>query len=98
MGNSGSIPNLIGVEKRVGDRVASPPTLDALNIEDITERKQAQVEREIFTRELFQLNQSFSQFVPRQFLQLLNKKSICDVKLGDQSQQNMSVLFADIRK
>jgi len=67
-------------------------------IEDITERKQAQVEREVFTRELFQLNQSFSQFVPRQFLQLLNKNSICDVQLGDQSQQNMSVLFADIRK
>ncbi|MEQ9235136.1 CHASE2 domain-containing protein [Coleofasciculus sp. E2-BRE-01] len=66
-------------------------------IEDISERKQAQVEREAFTRELFQLNQSFSQFVPRQFLQLLKKDSICDVKLGDQSQQNMSVLFADIR-
>jgi len=66
-------------------------------IEDISERKQAQVEREAFTRELFELNQSFSQFVPRQFLQLLNKDSICDVRLGDQSQQNMSVLFADIR-
>ncbi|MEQ8753524.1 MAG: CHASE2 domain-containing protein [Coleofasciculus sp. G1-WW12-02] len=66
-------------------------------IEDITERKQAQVEREEFTRELFRLNQSFSQFVPRQFLQLLNKDSISDVQLGDQSQQKMSVLFADIR-
>jgi class 3 adenylate cyclase len=30
-------------------------------------------------------------------LQLLKKDSICDVRLGDQSQQNMSVLFADIR-
>lgn len=66
-------------------------------VEDITERKQAEVERAQFTEELFQLNQAFSRFVPRQFLQLLNKKSLLDVQLGDQVQQEMSVLFSDIR-
>src|ERR687885_105510 len=66
-------------------------------VEDITERKQAEAERIKFTTELFQLNQAFSRFVPRQFLQLLDKKSIVDVQLGDQVQQEMSVLFADIR-
>jgi PAS domain S-box-containing protein len=66
-------------------------------VEDITERKKAEVERLEFTKELFQLNQSFSRFVPRQFLQCLNKESIADVQLGDQVQQEMSVLFADIR-
>ena len=65
--------------------------------QDITERKKAEAERERFTSELFHLNQSFSRFVPRQFLQFLDKKSIADVQLGDQVQQEMSVLFSDIR-
>jgi PAS domain S-box-containing protein len=66
-------------------------------VEDITERKQAEAERIKFTSELFQLNQAFSRFVPRQFLQFLDKKSVVDVQLGDQVQQEMSVLFSDIR-
>jgi PAS domain S-box-containing protein len=66
-------------------------------VEDITTRKQAETERIKFTEELFQLNQAFSRFVPRQFLQLLDKESVVDVQLGDQVQQEMSVLFSDIR-
>ena len=66
-------------------------------IEDITERKQAEAEQERFTNELFELNQAFSRFVPSQFLQLLKKDSIIDVQLGEAVQQEMSVLFADIR-
>ncbi|NER28041.1 MAG: ammonium transporter [Symploca sp. SIO1C4] len=38
-----------------------------------------------------------SRFVPRQFLQLLEKESIVDVQLGDNVQREMSILFADIR-
>jgi class 3 adenylate cyclase/DNA-binding NarL/FixJ family response regulator len=47
--------------------------------------------------ELKQLNQSFSQFVPHQFLQCLDKSSIIDVQLGDHVEQEMSVVFSDIR-
>ena len=46
---------------------------------------------------LSQLNLAYSRFVPRQFLQLLQKNSILDVQLGDQVQKEMSILFADIR-
>jgi PAS domain S-box-containing protein len=48
-------------------------------VEDITSRKLAETERIKFTSELFQLNQAFSRFVPRQFLQLLDKKSVVDI-------------------
>ncbi len=65
--------------------------------QDITERKKAEAERERFTAELSQLNKANERFVPRQFLQLLNKKSIADVKLGDAVQRKMSVLFSDLR-
>ncbi|GAB4193646.1 MAG: hypothetical protein Fur006_38830 [Coleofasciculaceae cyanobacterium] len=66
-------------------------------VEDITSRKKADAEREQFTSELFQLNNAFSRFVPSQFLQLLDKKSIVDVQIGDQVHKEMSVLFSDIR-
>ncbi|WP_008317381.1 response regulator [Leptolyngbya sp. PCC 6406] len=46
---------------------------------------------------LSKINLAYSRFVPREFLQFLNKESIVDVELGDQVEQHMSVLFADIR-
>jgi class 3 adenylate cyclase len=48
-------------------------------------------------RKLTQFNEASSRFIPCQFLQFLDKKSIVDVKLGDSVQKEMSVLFADIR-
>lgn len=46
---------------------------------------------------LFQLNQAYERFVPSQFLDWLQKKSIIDVELGDCVEKEMSVLFSDIR-
>jgi len=46
---------------------------------------------------LFQLNQAYERFVPSQFLDWLQKKSIVDVELGDCVEKEMSVLFSDIR-
>ncbi|HIK31172.1 MAG TPA: response regulator [Oscillatoriales cyanobacterium M59_W2019_021] len=46
---------------------------------------------------LAHLNAAYSRFVPKQFLQLLQKDSIVDVKLGDNTLKEMSILFSDIR-
>ncbi len=46
---------------------------------------------------LSNITQSYSRFVPRQFLEHLNKESIIDVRLGDAVEREMSVLFGDIR-
>jgi predicted ATPase/class 3 adenylate cyclase len=43
------------------------------------------------------LTNAYSRFVPRDLLRFLGKESIIDVELGDQVQQEMTVLFADIR-
>jgi len=40
---------------------------------------------------------SFSRFVPREFLKCLNKQNVLDVKLGDQALREMTILFSDIR-
>ncbi|MGB3206501.1 MAG: ATP-binding protein [Crinalium sp.] len=39
---------------------------------------------------------AYSRFVPYEFLKFLGHESIVDVKLGDQVQQDMTILFADI--
>jgi len=46
---------------------------------------------------LARINIAYSNFVPLEFLKLLEKESIVDVRLGDHVQKRMTVLFADIR-
>ena len=65
--------------------------------QDITERKKAEEERLRFIEELAKLNLAYESFVPRQFLSLLSKKSIVDIKLGEHVEKEMTILFADIR-
>ena len=49
------------------------------------------------TAELTSLNCIYERFVPREFIDLLNKKSVLEIHLGDQVSQKMTVMFADIR-
>ncbi|MDB9313734.1 adenylate/guanylate cyclase domain-containing protein [Spirulina sp. CS-785/01] len=42
-------------------------------------------------------NKSLQRFVPYEFFEALEKESIIDVKLGDQVQKEMGILFSDIR-
>ncbi len=46
---------------------------------------------------LAKLNAAYGRFVPHDFLNLLEKPSIIEVKLGENKERNMTVLFADIR-
>lgn len=43
------------------------------------------------------LNQMNEIFVPKEFLSLLDKNSVMDLKLGDQVQKEMTIMFCDIR-
>jgi signal transduction histidine kinase/class 3 adenylate cyclase/CheY-like chemotaxis protein len=46
---------------------------------------------------LCNINIAYARFVPREFIQLLDKQSVVDVKLGDHIEKEMSILFSDIR-
>ncbi|MEL6926487.1 MAG: adenylate/guanylate cyclase domain-containing protein, partial [Bacteroidota bacterium] len=60
--------------------------------------KQAQLEKEkTYNEELSALNQANQKFVPQGFLEILGKKSIKELRLGDQTERQMTVLFSDIR-
>jgi two-component system sensor histidine kinase ChiS len=43
------------------------------------------------------LNAAYGRFVPHDFINLLERPSIIEVKLGDNQEKDMTVLFADIR-
>jgi two-component system sensor histidine kinase ChiS len=49
------------------------------------------------TAELIELITAYECFVPREFLSLLDKESILQIRLGDQINQEMTVMFADVR-
>ena len=50
-----------------------------------------------FRWKLSQVSKAYERFVPKEFLTLLNRDSIVDVKIGDHIQKTMSILFSDIR-
>ena len=75
----------------------------AARINTIKNEHMAAQKSEILTQKLAFLQQqtlttSFERFVPKRFLNLLEKSSINDVKLGDHVERKMSVLFVDIRQ
>jgi hemerythrin len=49
------------------------------------------------TAELNRIVEAYGRFVPRQFLKLLGKDDISKLRLGDQVEKNMTILFSDIR-
>ena len=77
-------------------RVKTHLTLNKLKIR--LEKHNEELERcvEARTNELSRLNEIYERFVPREFIKFLNKESILDIQLGDQVQQEMTVLFCDI--
>jgi class 3 adenylate cyclase/CheY-like chemotaxis protein len=49
------------------------------------------------TAELIALNAAYERFVPQELLSFLQKQNVVEVKLGDQVQQEMTIMFSDIR-
>ncbi|MGC8769856.1 MAG: adenylate/guanylate cyclase domain-containing protein [Brevinematia bacterium] len=50
-----------------------------------------------YINEITELNKVYFKFVPNEFLKFLGKSNIIDLRLGDQVQKDMTILFSDIR-
>jgi class 3 adenylate cyclase len=54
-------------------------------------------EARALTKRLTQQSEAFRRYVPQEFLRLLQKESVLNIKLGDCVERKMTVLFSDIR-
>jgi class 3 adenylate cyclase len=54
-------------------------------------------EARALTKRLTELNEAFRRYVPQEFLRLLRKDSVVNIKLGDCIERRMTILFSDIR-
>jgi class 3 adenylate cyclase len=57
------------------------------NIREVREREEA----------ILRIHEVTKKFVPNEFIRLIGKQSLTDVKLGDQAEKIVTVLFTDIR-
>ncbi|MDX2232821.1 MAG: AAA family ATPase [Leptolyngbyaceae cyanobacterium bins.349] len=100
--NQGKLVGIVYLENNLTTAAFTSDRLEVLNVLSAQaaisiENARLYTNLATLNQNLTSLNSAYERFVPRQFLQLLNKNSIIDVELGDQIQQEMSVLFTDIR-
>jgi DNA-binding response OmpR family regulator len=89
------------LQQEIAERKRMEEKLHLQNEELQTQNEQldafAQQLKKLQQEKLYQLNQAYERFVPREFLNLLDKKNVVNIRLGDQVQKEMTVLFSDIR-
>jgi predicted ATPase/class 3 adenylate cyclase len=91
----GKLSGIVYLENNLTTGAFTPDRLEVLHL--LSAQAAISIQNARFYTETARLKTAYERFVPRQFLQFLDKESILDVKLGDQVQKEMSVLFADIR-
>ncbi|MBE9129492.1 MULTISPECIES: AAA family ATPase [unclassified Coleofasciculus] len=91
----GQLAGIVYLENNLTTGAFTPQRLKLLNL--LSAQAAISINNARFYNNMAELNKAYERFVPRQFLQFLDKESIVDVQLGDQIQQDMSVLFSDIR-
>jgi predicted ATPase/class 3 adenylate cyclase/ActR/RegA family two-component response regulator len=93
--NRGEMSGILYLENNLITGAFTEQSLNLLTL--LSSQAAISIQNARFYQHLKRVNQSYERFVPREFLQLLEKKSILDVELGQFIQRQMTVLFCDIR-
>ncbi|MEG4997822.1 AAA family ATPase [Microcoleus sp. B4-D4] len=93
--NQGKLISIVYLENNLTTGAFTVERQEIINL--LSAQAAISLENAQLYKNMAELNQAYERFVPGQFLQFLEKSSIVDVKLGDQVQLEMSVLFSDIR-
>jgi predicted ATPase/class 3 adenylate cyclase len=93
--NRGAMSGILYLENNLITGAFTEQSLNLLTL--LSSQAAISIQNARFYQHLKKINQAYERFVPREFLQLLEKKSILDVELGQFIQRQMTVLFCDIR-
>lgn len=93
--NQGKLMGILYLENKLTTGAFTPDRLEVLNM--LSAQAAISIENaQLYTRQVA-LTHAAGRFVPYEFLHLLNKENIVKVNLGDQVQQDMTILVSDIR-
>ncbi|MDX2135878.1 MAG: AAA family ATPase [Saprospiraceae bacterium] len=94
LGYKGNTAGILYLENNLVPGAFTPQRLEVLNI--LGAQAAISLENARYYQDIQNLNRAYERFVPRQFLQQLGRESVLDVRQGDQSVQDMAVMFSDI--
>lgn len=87
--------NISSGNSSLDQRVDVPPQIELANLSNSFNDMIAQLDQSQLNMQ--KLNNAYQKFVPEKGLELLGRKSITEICLGDYVECSMSVLFSDIR-
>jgi predicted ATPase/class 3 adenylate cyclase len=93
--HQGNLVGILYLEHRQTDGVFTPKSLQILSM--LSTQIAISVDNAMLYRDQRLLTESYSRFVPQEFITFLGKESIRDVTLGDQVERDMTILFSDMR-
>jgi class 3 adenylate cyclase len=93
--NNNRLQGLLYLENRLSAAVFTPQHLETLQM--LSSQIGIALENAQLFHDQRRLTEVYSRFVPMEFLKLLGKESILDVKLADQVNRDMTIMFTDIR-
>lgn len=93
--NQGKLSAILYLENSLISGAFTENRLEVLNM--LSAQIAVSIENARLYHNLTEFNRAYERFVPKEFLSFLGKDSIVDVKLGDQVEREMTILFSDIR-
>jgi class 3 adenylate cyclase len=93
--NQGNLTGILYMENNLTVGAFTPERIEVLNL--LSSQMAISIENASLYKNMTDLNIAYERFVPREFLSFLQKESITDVKLGENTQKEMTILFSDIR-
>ena len=94
--NQGQLIAILYLENNLTAGAFTPERAEVLGL--LSSQAGISLQNALLFDQLNALNRAYERFVPKEFLKYLNKSQITEVKLGDHVQQEMTVMFADIRR
>ena len=91
----GELNGVLYLENRLTPGVFTRDRLEVLNL--LSSQAAISIKNATLYAHQIELTRASGRFLPHEFLHFLGKQSITEVRLGDHVQQEMAILFSDIR-